>query len=90
MRIKELREEKGLTQRQVAEACGVTAATILNWENGIYEPGTTDLINLSKVLGASLDYIVGLDEPHEEEIIRRYLSRLDKEKLIEILLESTK
>ncbi|MEP1057713.1 MULTISPECIES: helix-turn-helix domain-containing protein [Cyanophyceae] len=31
-RVAKLREEKGLTQRQIAEALGVDVSTVRNWE----------------------------------------------------------
>ncbi len=36
-----LRINAGLTQRQVAEALGVTETTIRNWESGLREPKPT-------------------------------------------------
>jgi putative transcriptional regulator len=33
-RLAKLREEKGLTQRRVAEALGVDISTVRNWEKG--------------------------------------------------------
>ncbi len=33
-KIKELREDKGLSQRRLAQALDVTENTIANWENG--------------------------------------------------------
>lgn len=38
MKIKELRNAKGLTQNALGKMIGVSGQTILNWENGIYEP----------------------------------------------------
>ncbi|WP_222427222.1 helix-turn-helix transcriptional regulator [Hyella patelloides] len=35
------RKELGLTQRQVAEAVGVTVQTVSNWETGLYNPKLT-------------------------------------------------
>lgn len=32
--VKKLREENGLTQRELAEKCGVTLRTVQNWERG--------------------------------------------------------
>lgn len=34
----DLRKQAGLTQRQVAEALGVTVTTISSWETGLKEP----------------------------------------------------
>jgi DNA-binding XRE family transcriptional regulator len=35
------RKELGLTQRQIAEAVGVTVQTVSNWETGLYIPKLT-------------------------------------------------
>ncbi len=33
-RVAELRKKKGLTQRQLGDACGVVESTVGNWESG--------------------------------------------------------
>ena len=91
MRIKQVREEKGVSQRQLAEIVGVSAVTVLNWENGIYDPSAKDLIKLSKALDASIDYLVGNDsQDNEKEAVRRALNRLSKEELIELIVSAIK
>lgn len=32
--VKKIREAKGLTQKELADMCGVTTRTVQNWENG--------------------------------------------------------
>ena len=91
MRIKEVREEKGFSQRQLAEIVGVSAVTVLNWENGIYEPGATDLIKLSGALGVSVDYLLeneGKDKG--KDALRSTLNRLSKEQLVDLIIGSIK
>ena len=91
MRIKQVREEKGVSQRQLAEIVGVSAVTVLNWENGIYDPSAKDLIKLSEALDASIDYLVGNDsQDNEKEAVRRALNRLSKEDLIELIVSAIK
>ena len=46
-----LRVEKGLTQRQLADALFITRKTVSNWEAGIRMPDVVMLSRLSKVLG---------------------------------------
>ena len=41
--IKELREEKGLTQKELANLCHVSFQTISKWENGINYPDITHI-----------------------------------------------
>ena len=50
-KLRTLRVEKGLTQRQLADALFITRKTISNWESGIRMPDVVMLSRLSKVLG---------------------------------------
>ena len=46
-----LRVEKGLTQRQLADALFITRKTVSNWEAGIRMPDVVMLSRLSRTLG---------------------------------------
>ena len=50
-KLRNLRTEKGLTQRQLADALFITRKTVSNWEAGIRMPDVVMLTRLSKVLG---------------------------------------
>lgn len=49
-RIKALREERGLTQGQLAERIGAAEVTVGTWERGISMPGEDNFPKLAKVL----------------------------------------
>ncbi len=55
--IRQLREERGETQLQVAFALGVTPATVYNWERGQFEPKASQLRAIAKHFGVSMDDI---------------------------------
>ena len=55
--IRELREEAGLTQLEVAYRLGVTPATVSNWERGIFEPKASQLRAIARLFGVSSDDI---------------------------------
>lgn len=57
-RLKQLREEKGLSQSEVAKIIGVGRTTYLKWENGENQP-TRKLDQLSQFFGVSIDYLLG-------------------------------
>lgn len=59
-RIKELRTEKRITQLQLSIALGVTQETISAYEHDRHLPSLSALMNMSKIFGASMDYIMGL------------------------------
>ena len=55
MRLRELRNKSGLTQNEIANKLGVSGQTILNWENGIYEPKINQLIELADLFDVTVD-----------------------------------
>lgn len=56
--LKKAREEKNLSQQKVAEAVGVTQVAIHHFEKGIKVPSLPVLIELSRVLGKTMDDLV--------------------------------
>ena len=56
--IRLLRVERKLTQEQIAEVLGVTFQAVSSWERDEYLPDTCNLIELSRVLNVSLDWLV--------------------------------
>lgn len=59
-RLRELRCEANLSQKQLAAILHISAATYSNYENGIYPPPFAKLCTLAKELHCSLDYLCGL------------------------------
>ncbi|RJQ53408.1 MAG: XRE family transcriptional regulator [Actinobacteria bacterium] len=57
-RLKELREQRGLTQYDVAEACNVTPSLVSLWESGKRRPQPKSYKALANVLGVTYEYIV--------------------------------
>ncbi len=49
-RLKTLRNEKGLSQKQVSDGLGVAVSTYANWEQGRREPNIYDIYNIIFVL----------------------------------------
>ena len=58
-RIAELRKEKRLNQVGLALKLNVSQKMISAYENGSHQPSIDTLINLSKLFGVSVDYIIG-------------------------------
>ncbi len=57
-----MRNEKNLSQEQLAEKLNVTRQTISNWENGKFYPDIDSLVNLSKFFNVSLDNLLSYDD----------------------------
>lgn len=64
-RLKELRKNKKVTQKQVGEAIGSSERVIRNYEIGYREPAFSYLIALADYFGVSLDYLVGRSDNPE-------------------------
>jgi len=60
-RIKELRESKGIQQKELALDLGVTQPTISNWELGIKIPSAKSTRKLADYFGVSVDYLLERD-----------------------------
>lgn len=59
MRIKELREAAGMSQRELGERIGISGPAVAMWESGENRPSLTNLEKLADVLGVSIDAILG-------------------------------
>ena len=74
-RIKELREDHDLTQRDVAAHLNVAQNSYSNYENGNREVPLTLLIQLSRFYKVNLGYLLGLtDVPTPLPPSRRFQS----------------
>jgi len=60
--LKELRQEKCLTHKELAEKVGFSKAIIGFWESGKYEPTGKALIALSIFFNVSTDFLLGLEQ----------------------------
>lgn len=59
-RLKELRQSKGITQKELARELGyANQQSIANYENGGREPRLQTLIKLADYFNVSIDYLVG-------------------------------
>ena len=59
-RLKQLRLEKGRSQRATAELLGYHTTTYQRWEDDIHNIKLTDFINIAQFYNVSLDYLAGL------------------------------
>lgn len=58
-RLKCLRREKGMQQKDLAAALHTTQRKISYWENGKIEPDLAALWKLSDFFDVSVDYLIG-------------------------------
>lgn len=65
--IKRLRKKKGLSQAQIAMKLGITQGAVSQWEHGLTEPGSDQLLMLAQIFGVSVYKLKGVDEPQQKE-----------------------
>jgi transcriptional regulator with XRE-family HTH domain len=61
-RIRDLREDRDLTQNQIAKALNCSQQVYSNYELGQRDIPTDILIKLSKFYSVSVDYILGISD----------------------------
>ena len=61
-RLRELREEKGLTQEELAKALGVTRQTVIAIEKGRYDPSLRLAFKIARFFGVKIEDIFIYEE----------------------------
>jgi len=61
-RLKELKEEKHISTKQLAEILGVNRSTIVRWESNQILPSIDHLYKIAVYFGVSADYMIGLED----------------------------
>jgi len=74
-RVKQLRKEKGWTQKELANKIETSYAQLNKYESGLNTPPLNRLILLAEVLHTSIDYLIG---GRKDEEIPIYNNRLIK------------
>ncbi len=61
-RLKTLRKEKKLTQKELAEQIGIKQNSYSDWETGKNEPSLENIIKLTKIFDTTADELLGIDK----------------------------
>ena len=61
-RLKDLREERNITQYELAKQTGISTACINRWEKTLRLPNIDSIIILCKFFNCSADYLIGLED----------------------------
>ncbi|MBQ2972808.1 MAG: LexA family transcriptional regulator [Clostridia bacterium] len=70
--IRELRKKKGMSQKELADACCVHQTAVSQWEKGRTTPDLNSLKMLSEVLGVSVEALIGTEKNNDENRIRGF------------------
>lgn len=61
-RIKELRLDRNLKQKDIAKAMHVSTPKVTRWEGGVQEPDFMTLVALARYFNVSTDYLLGVED----------------------------
>jgi len=79
-RIRQLREEKNLSQRALANLIGASNKAVNFWEAGTVEPSAKFICALADVFECTTDYLLGREDDFGNVNVMRELT--DDEKLL--------
>ncbi|NMA95557.1 MAG: helix-turn-helix transcriptional regulator [Clostridiales bacterium] len=85
MRLRQLRERRGLLQKDIAKLLGISTSAYGYYEQGKRDPNTESLIELAKFFNVSVDYLLGhADTPsidrygvRVEAMIQEFIEKLE-------------
>lgn len=67
-KLKALRLEKNLTQKQVADRIGLAISAVSSYESGMRYPSYEVLIKLARIFHVSTDYLIGMTDTRNIDI----------------------
>lgn len=70
-KLKALRKEKKLTQKELAEQIGIKQNSYSDWETGKNEPNLENIVKLSKILDTSTDELLGRQTNFGDKILNK-------------------
>ena len=89
-RIKQLREQAGLSQSELARRLDVTRSSVNAWEMGLSAPTTQYIVAMTKIFHVSSDFLLGLSAqkclvldsytPQEIELLYQITAYFDSRK----------
>ncbi|WP_290146241.1 helix-turn-helix domain-containing protein, partial [uncultured Dubosiella sp.] len=77
--IKKYRENKGMTQEEMAARLGVTAPAVNKWERGKTLPDVALLAPIARLLGITTDELLSFKNELTDEEINQYLSKIQRD-----------
>ncbi len=88
--IKNLREDAGCSQSELAKKLGISRSSVNAWEMGLSTPTTPYIVEIAKIFRVSTDYLLGLEKQRtvvldgysssEIELIYKLLKYFDEQR----------
>lgn len=91
-RIRKYREEKGISQKELAQMLGIKNSRVSNWEQGLNRPDADILADICRVLQVSPSELLGVQlvdgelNDLERKVVMAYRSKPELQQAVHILL----
>lgn len=66
-RLATLRQEKGMTQNELAKVLGLSLNSISLYERDLSQPNDETKIQIARLFGVSMDYLMGMSDRRKED-----------------------
>ncbi|MGI5906961.1 MAG: helix-turn-helix domain-containing protein [Candidatus Pararuminococcus gallinarum] len=66
-RLATLRQEKGMTQKELAKALGLSLNSVSLYERDLSQPSDETKIQIARLFGVSMDYLMGMSDRRKED-----------------------
>ena len=76
-RMKELRQERGITMKDAAQQLDLPYTTYVNYEKGTREPNSETLIQIANFYNTSIDYLLGKSDTRIDDRVLDIVNELD-------------
>lgn len=67
-RLKQVREENGFSQAEIAKRLGKNQNTVSSWETGRTQPKLSELHSLCSIYGCTYEYLTGIRQHNPRDI----------------------
>ena len=78
-RLYEIKQERGLSCRKIADDAGVTLAAVSRWLTSYSFPSCQVVVLISKAYDVSADYLLGLSDRRNYEELETLIKALEQE-----------
>ena len=89
-RLKSQRQLLKLSQKEVANAIGVSPAVVSNYENGDRSPSIETLMSLASLYKCSTDYLLGISSENNSNYVEISMLSNKQKLLLQSFLDSLK
>lgn len=90
-KLRKIRNEAGITQKELADKIGVKRTTVSGYETEGKEPPYNTLIKIAQTLNCSIDYLLGYAEENnsKDKAQDNFYEKLSKREDLQLLVKET-